>query len=325
VNKIARAVLVGIGATAGILLVGYLMAIISFAVAAWKTDAARPKMYTPHPGQLKVVTSIAVWADIANQIGGGKVAATAIISKANQDPHSYEATVRDQLAVNRSDVTLTNGAGYDVFFDHLVQVRANPRRYMDSVLYFSVQNCMPKASTGLNGNPHMWYEPTLVRNCIVPEISYREGLGFRAQADRQVLRNAVRAYDRKLAALVAQEDALRPLAAGKGVILTEGFAALLLHHIHLADRTPAQFKAAVSQEADASPSVMEQMRKQIQGHKVSAVITNSQTEGAQSLKIESWAKQAGIPVVKLTETLPPGRSYLSWMTSNLKQIQAAIE
>ena len=36
------------------------------------------------------------------------------------------------------------------------------------------------------------------------------------------------------------------------------------------------------------------------------------------------AEAAGIPVVDLTETLPDGRDYLSWMAANLDALESAL-
>ena len=51
---------------------------------------------------INVVASTDVYGDIAGVIGGDKVNVTAIITKTSQDPHSYEATAQDRLAVSQS-------------------------------------------------------------------------------------------------------------------------------------------------------------------------------------------------------------------------------
>ena len=70
---------------------------------------------------LLVVASTDVYADIAQAIGGDLVTTQAIISGTAADPHSYEATARDQLAVDDADLIILNGGGYDSFMDTLIE------------------------------------------------------------------------------------------------------------------------------------------------------------------------------------------------------------
>ena len=69
---------------------------------------------------LSVVASTDVYGDIAARIAGDAADVTSIITGAVQDPHSYEATARDQLAVAEADLVIENGGGYDAFMDTLL-------------------------------------------------------------------------------------------------------------------------------------------------------------------------------------------------------------
>lgn len=44
---------------------------------------------------------------MAERIGGGKVQVTSIISDPDQDPHSYEANTRNQLALSKARVVIS--------------------------------------------------------------------------------------------------------------------------------------------------------------------------------------------------------------------------
>jgi zinc/manganese transport system substrate-binding protein len=68
-----------------------------------------------------VVASTNVYGDIAKVVGGDNVSVTAIINKTSQDPHSYEATAQDRLAVSKADLVVENGGGYDDFLHTLVE------------------------------------------------------------------------------------------------------------------------------------------------------------------------------------------------------------
>jgi zinc/manganese transport system substrate-binding protein len=51
---------------------------------------------------------------------------------------------------------------------------------------------------------------------------------------------------------------------------------------------------------------------------------NAQTTGPETEKVLNAAKQNGIPVVPVTETLPAGKDYVGWMSANLDALGAAL-
>jgi anchored repeat ABC transporter substrate-binding protein len=58
-------------------------------------------------GRLNVVTTTEILADLVQQVGGDRVAATSLVP-AGGDPHSYEPTPADAKRVAKADVTFTN-------------------------------------------------------------------------------------------------------------------------------------------------------------------------------------------------------------------------
>ena len=57
---------------------------------------------------------------------------------------------------------------------------------------------------------------------------------------------------------------------------------------------------------------------------VRAVLTNAQTGGAETDRIEQAAEDAGIPVVAFTELLEDGSSYSEWMTDAISDLADAL-
>jgi zinc/manganese transport system substrate-binding protein len=60
-------------------------------------------------------------------------------------------------------------------------------------------------------------------------------------------------------------------------------------------------------------------------HRVRALVYNAQTEDDATSKAVGAAKSAHIPVVPVTETLPPDIDYPSWLGRLLDQLGAALE
>ena len=74
---------------------------------------------TAADGVVDVVASTSVYGDIVSSIGGDKVRVGSIINRTSQDPHSYEASTQDKLAVSKAELVVENGGGYDAFIDTL--------------------------------------------------------------------------------------------------------------------------------------------------------------------------------------------------------------
>ncbi|WP_203136998.1 metal ABC transporter solute-binding protein, Zn/Mn family [Microbacterium sp. JZ31] len=68
-----------------------------------------------------IVASTSVYASLLSELVGDAADVTAIVDSPTQDPHSYEATTRDQLAVQQADLVVRNGGGYDPFMDQLTE------------------------------------------------------------------------------------------------------------------------------------------------------------------------------------------------------------
>ena len=96
---------------------------IALSGCAQSTPEVQPTQ-EPFTG-ITIVASTNVWGDIAKSIGGDRVQVVSIIENFAQDPHSYEASARDQLAVNDADLIVANGGGYDPFIDALAKSAGN--------------------------------------------------------------------------------------------------------------------------------------------------------------------------------------------------------
>ena len=59
---------------------------------------------------------------------------------------------------------------------------------------------------------------------------------------------------------------------------------------------------------------------------VAALVENAQTEGPTTTQAEQAAAANGVPVVKVTETLPVGvTDYVTWMNRQVDAVVAALD
>src|SRR3990170_6823756 len=103
---------------------------------------------------IPVVASTNVYGDIVEQIGGGKVKVTSVISDPDQDPHSYEANTQNQLALSKAKVVVENGGGYDDFIDRMLKSSDNSSAEVINAVKVSGKT----APAGGELNEHVWYD-----------------------------------------------------------------------------------------------------------------------------------------------------------------------
>ncbi len=231
---------------------------------------------------------------------------TSLISSPAQDPHSFEASARDSLAISRADVVIENGGGYDPFVDQLLGDSA--ARVITVV-------------EGEGLNEHVWYDLPAMEDfarelaAVLGDLDAANAATYAANAET---------FAGELEVLVERAHALASNLDGKGAVVTEPVPLYLLEAVGLVNLTPEAFTEAIEEGADVSPMVLQQTLDVIASGDVVLMAYNSQTASAETERVRAAAEAAGIPVVDFTETLPDGEDYLSWMTANLDAIQSAL-
>ena len=267
-------------------------------------------------GPIAVVASTDVWGDLAATVGGDAVSVTSIISDPNQDPHSYEASAQNQLALSKAAVVVENGGGYDDFVDTMLAAAHNP-----SAVVLNAVTISGKAAAGGQLNEHVWYDfPTVEK--VVGQIADAYGRLDPARAD--TFRQNAAGLTAQLQALVQREAQLKATYAGAGVSITEPVPLYLLQAIGLVNRTPAEFSHAIEDGTDVAPAVLQQTLALYTDHAVRLLAYNEQTTGPETEAVLKAARANGVSVVPVTETLPAGDTYVSWMTANLAAVAAAL-
>jgi zinc/manganese transport system substrate-binding protein len=259
----------------------------------------------PDSGKFQIVASTNVWGDIAKTVGGDLVEVTSIIDDANKDPHSYEATARDQLAVEKADLIVANGGGYDDFIEKLSEAAGNKNMFRVSSAVTAV---------AWQENEHLWYSIS-----AVGEVAYAlaETLGaLDPNNSAAYLTNADQLVE-GLTGVAAMYGEVRKVTEGYTYFGTEPLAAWLLADIGFINKTPVEFSAAIENETDVPPSVMKESLDLIKSGEIKYLVINSQTQNSQVQQIVDAARDAGVRAVMLSEVLPAGTTYVEWMGNNL--------
>ncbi|WP_406262161.1 zinc ABC transporter substrate-binding protein [Actinacidiphila glaucinigra] len=280
------------------------------------SDDAASTGSTASASKVTVVASTDVYGDIVERIGGDRVDVTSIISDPAQDPHSYEAGTRNRLALSKAKVVVENGGGYDDFVDRMLG-SGNASAEVINAVEVSGRT----APAGGELNEHVWYDFPSVSK-VADRIA--DALGKADPDNAGTFTKNAAAFKKRLTALEDKEASLNSAHAGDGVAITEPVPLYLLEASGLANRTPEEFSEAVEEGDDVSAKVLQATLDLFSGKKVKALVYNQQTSGAQTEKVKSAAEAAGVPVVPVTETLPDGKDYLTWMNDNVDALADAL-
>lgn len=295
-----------------VLAAGILMTALALAGCAAPGGATSPS------AKIAVVATTNVYGDIADQVGGSLVEVTSVISSPSQDPHSFEASARIQLALSRAAVVIENGGGYDAWAGQLLAGAGDKETTVISVSDLSGYDQDP---AGGEFNEHLWYDfPTVER--LARRLA--ETFALLDPASTATFQANADSFVAGLDALKEREDALKASFAGTGVAVTEPVPLYLLDAIGLENVTPRAFSDAVEQGVDVPPLVLEKTLALFGDGTARLLVYNEQAAGPETEQLLAAARAAGVPVVPMSETLPAGQSYLSWMASNLDAIEAAL-
>ncbi len=265
---------------------------------------------------MDVVASTDVWGNIAGSIGGRWVSVASVISDPDQDPHSYQAGTRTLLEVKDADLLIENGGGYDDFMDQLISSSGTQAPVLDAV-----QISGHTASPGGELNEHVWYDFRTVQR-VADDIAAR--LGRLAPAHAADFAANAKAFNAQVDGLIRAEQQVRSADEGVGVGITEPVPLYLLEAMGLRNLTPPDFSHAVEEGGDVSARVLADTLALYSNHEVAALVYNEQTSGPITEQVKAAATAAGIPVIPVTETLPAGSTYLSWMRHNVAAVSTAL-
>lgn len=260
-------------------------------------------------GRISVVASTNVWGSVVQAVGGTDVSVQSLINDPSADPHSYQDKPEDATLLTNAKLVVYNGGGYDDFFTKLVTAAgANAKQV----------NAYDIAGHPDGENEHVWYELATVKK-VADRIA--DDLAAIDPDHKDTYASNAKAFDAKLDALATKAEAIPD---GK-VVSTEPVAHYLLDTAGMTDVTPPAFSEAIEEETDPPIVAVADTTDLISGKQVVALINNDQTETNVTNQLISAAKTAGVPVVNVSETLPPGvTDYVEWMTKEIDSLAGAV-
>nr|WP_281426169.1 zinc ABC transporter substrate-binding protein [Mycobacterium spongiae] len=267
-----------------------------------------------HPGALDVVASTDVWGSVARAVTGGHIPVKSILSGADVDPHSYQATPADAAAIVDAELVVYNGGGYDPWVDQVLAGHPG----VESVDAYSLLGAETDGSTP---NEHVFYDLNVAKAVAATVADRLAAIDPPNAGDYRA--NAAE-FSRGADAIAISQKAIASTYPDVAVIATDPVVHYLLAASGLTNRTPATFLAANENDSDPSPADMAAVLDMIAGREVAALLVDPQTATTATDDLQVAARRAGVPITEVTETLPDGTDYLTWQRSTVDQLTAAL-
>ena len=260
-----------------------------------------------------VVVSVDQWGDIVSELGGACANVKTVLASSSLDPHDYEPSPADAACFRGAKLVVVNGAGYDAWASKLAA---------SSAAGAPVVSAAEVTKTPDGANPHLWYMPsavTAVADAVTAEFSKLDPqAGDHFSQRRLQFTTAMAPYTSLIAKIKAG-------AAGKSYAATESIFDYQAQALGLVNKTPKGYQRASANESDPSPGDIDAFRTALAGLRIDVLIYNTQTQGSIPQLIRSTAEQAGIPVVNVTESVPPGQnSFEGWQYAQLTALAKAL-
>ncbi|HEX2286796.1 MAG TPA: zinc ABC transporter substrate-binding protein [Mycobacterium sp.] len=284
-----------------------------------------------------VVVSVDQWGDIVSELGGQCADVTTVLASSSVDPHDYEPAPTDAAKFEGAQLVVINGGHYDEWAAKLAATSAADAPVVNALEVSGAEaghedeHGHADEAHGAAGdeqshegeaNPHAWYNPsavTAVADAVTAEFGKiaPDAAGYFDQR-RAEFTETMKPYDGLI-------DSIKANASGKTYAATESVFDDMAAAVGLVNRTPEGYQTASANESDPSPADLDAFLRLLGDRGVDVLIYNTQTEGSVPQQIRSAAEQAGVPVVEVTETVPPGvSSFESWQVGQLTALAKAL-
>ncbi len=265
--------------------------------------------------KINVVTTTDFYGEVAKAVAGDKGKVTSVINNPNVDPHDYNPTTKIGTEVAKANVVVANGVGYDTWMSKLVKDNSK-------VKYIRVGELLMGKKDG--DNPHLWYKPE-----TMPKLAnaLAAKFGKMQPKNKAYFKKNAKKYIDSLKPVNDKIDSLNAIAKkskSKDVYVSEPVFDYALEAAGFKVGNK-KFEEDTENGVDQAPSTIKNMQAGIKGKKIAFFVFNKQVDSKTVDNMVSLSKKNNVPVLPVTETLPAGKTYKTWMLSQYTQLEKILK
>lgn len=283
-------------------MIGVIVAAAAVAIGVLASSAACGDDGTESPeSQLRIVVTLPLFADMAEEVGGDRVQVDALLP-AGADPHTFEPVPSDVQLISDADIVFANGLGLEASTIDLIDTNlpsgvslVELAKEAEALGHEVIQEegGGDEGDSDEGGNPHMWLDPEVAKeyaNIIQEQLSLVDPGGATA-------------YGKNYESYRDEIDDAEMYLKEKASEVPEGLRVIVSTHDafpYLARAIGYQVGAvvAVSPGQETNPQAVADLSDTIAKTGVAAVFREPQL-GAETDVLEQAASDAGVQVCEL--------------------------
>jgi zinc/manganese transport system substrate-binding protein len=254
------------------------------------------------------------YGNLVQQLGGQCVNVSVILSDPDADPHAFQPTAGDIRAFQTAALVIMNGLGYDDFADKAVGTLSKQPAVVRAGDVLGLQ---------VGANPHVWYSAGYIdqfKSAITSKL-------------KQVAPDASSYFDAQASALDQSFGTYRQLIGeingqfgNAPVASTESIFVDMAYATGLRLLSPPEFMQAIAEGNDPAAQDIAEFQNQLKGKQVKVLVYNVQTVTPITEQLKSMARDANIPIVGVSETMPVGaQTFQGWQAGQLRLMLNALQ
>ncbi len=275
-----------------------------------ESDSAQSSS-TKQTEPIEVVASVNQWGSLAERIGGDYVNVSSILSSTGVDAHGFEPSTSDMASLQKAQVVVSNGAGYDAW--------ATKNLQQDTVSVSAAQ--MVGASEG--DNPHLWFSND-ARNAMAKEL---------ADTYSRIMPSHKSYFAKNLTSWQKDEDKVEQAMesfsskhTNATYAATESVAYYLLSDMGVEDKTPEGYLQSAASESEPAPADLQEFQELLEKRKVDVLINNAQASSDSTNMLTGTANKSELPVFDVTEQMPSDQESLTaWISSLVEALTTLLD
>jgi len=283
------------------------------------------------PGKMKVVTTFYPMYEFSKQIAGDH-ADVEVLVPAGTEPHDWEPTAKDIAEINKANVFVYNGAGFEAWVDEVLHgVKADSVKVVEATKGVELMEGgdaheghgheHEQKHEGEVLDPHIWLDPVLVQQEVK---NIADALIAADPAHAEDYKKNRDAYLGKLQELHKEYEAALSNVKSKELVTSHTAFAYLAKRYGLMQEPIG----GLSPEQEPSAAEMKDIIQFAKEHDVKTIFfeTLASPKVAEAVAREIGAKTAVLnPLEGLTEEeKAQGLDYISVMKKNLEELKKAL-
>ena len=263
-------------------------------------------------GKIAVVAAENFYGGVVQQIGGPQVEVTSVMNNPDQDPHLFETSPAVARQLTAAQIVVYNGADYDPWMEKLLAVTPHPGR--------AVIVAADLVHKQAGDNPHLWYDPQ-----TMPAVAkaIEQALSKTDPAHAGEFQARLATFIASLEPLQKKVEAIRKKYGAAAVTASEPVFGYMATALGLTMRNE-RFQLSIMNDTEPSASDVAAFERDLKEHKVRVMFYNKQALSKIVQHLVELAKAAKIPVVGVTETVPPDMTFQQWMLGEVTDTEKAL-